>query len=215
MQQIERSGSYTNQRENNLSEKTNAHTDALLHNEQLQAKISFLESMTQTAFQQNRQFPLSENSEPLSEVDMEGEDNGLYAHLVNFSATHDIRIEDNPEATAIFLKNGSKGLHKRFSGGWVIFVKQSSSLQKSATLAHELAHHFTVPAENETEYARNESIAEGTAFIVCDYFGLDIGEQAFSYIGDYTDGKPFTPEVMQGIQDISRKIITGIIDAEL
>ncbi len=72
------------------------------------------------------------------------------------------------------------------ANGYYNFVKQEIGLkeagtdQQAKTFIHEIAHALTHgKVEN---YQEGEIVAEGTAFIVSSYFGLDTGSYSFEYV---------------------------------
>jgi hypothetical protein len=138
-----------------------------------------------------------------------GRDNGLYARLGFVAHSLGYEVEDNDELTGDILKDGRRGLRKQFGMGWILMVKQGSPLQMTATLAHEFSHHFTPDIYDEETLTLSETIAEGTAYVVCDYAGLDISSQAFPYIADYNRGE-FTDEMRSGIVTASADLLTQL-----
>lgn len=140
---------------------------------------------------------------------LEGTDGGLYGVLTEVALGLGYRVEDNDEITKEILRDGRRGLNKQFMSGWILMIKQGSSLQMSATLSHELAHRFTPRIEDEQSEVLSETIAEGTAFVVCDHFGLDISNQAFPHIASYNKGQ-FTPEMRAGIETVSSWMISRV-----
>lgn len=159
--------------------------------------MSNLEILRQGVLEENRRFLLSEREDE----SLEGSDNGLYSKLGKLAKTLGCEVVDDDTVTKDILRDGRKGLRKQFASGWVIMVKQGSLLQMSATLNHELAHHFTPSIQNEQDLVFSESVAEGIAFIVHTQFGLDISKQSFPYIAGYNEGI-FTTEMEE-------KIVTG------
>ena len=116
---------------------------------------------------------------------LEGVDNGLYSQLGFVAHRLGYRVEDSDDITKEILKDGRRGLNKRFFSGPTIMIKQGAPLQMAATIAHEIGHHFTPPINDTYGQIFAEVVAEGTAFIVCDHQGLDISPQAFPYIAGY------------------------------
>lgn len=72
------------------------------------------------------------------------------------------------------------------SHGWYspmehkIGLKNAAADQFAKTFLHEMAHAMTW--ENGQEYAEGELIAEGTAYVVAQYFGLETGSYSFEYV---------------------------------
>lgn len=173
---------------------------------ELDARIDVLEQGVKEACQ-----PLTQlkQEELLRDKDLKGTDNGLYPMLTELARRFGYRVEDNDAVTKEILRRGRKGLRKKFASGWVIMVKQGSPLQMSAILVHEIAHHFTPDVYNKQDQILSETIAEGTAFIVCYHYGLDISPQVFPYIAEYNNGE-FTSEMRKGIKAASARIIKSV-----
>lgn len=62
---------------------------------------------------------------------------------------------------------------------------------RAKVLLHEIAHALTemAPPKDETDRIRSEVIAEGAAFIVATYFGINLGLYSFDYLASWA-GKP-------------------------
>ena len=140
---------------------------------------------------------------------LEGRDEGFYRRLGFVAHSLGYRVEDNDEITGEILRDGRRGLRKEFFIGWVLMVKQGSPLQMSATLAHELGHHYTDDIHDEETLALSETVAEGTAYVVCDHAGLDISSQVFPYIAGYNNGE-FTDRMKSGIVTASTDLLTRL-----
>jgi hypothetical protein len=140
---------------------------------------------------------------------LEGQDNGLYARLGFVAHSLGYKVEDNDELTAEILRDGRRGLRMQFVMGWIVMIKQSSPLQMTATLAHELGHHYTPDIYDEEALALSETVAEGAAYIVCDHAGLDISSQVFPYIAGYNKGV-FTDQMKNGIVTASADLLTRL-----
>lgn len=78
------------------------------------------------------------------------------------------------------------------------------------TLVHELVHSKVDRIENlgDTSAEEREVVAEGTAFVVCNYFGLDTSDYSFEYVKGW--GGENNPVMRYGerIFDISSQIIS-------
>ena len=140
---------------------------------------------------------------------LQDEDNGLYARLGFVAHSLGYRVEDNDELTGEILRDGRRGLRKQFAMGWILMVKQGSPLQMTATLAHELGHHYTPDIYDEETLALSETVADGTAYVVCDHAGLDISPQVFPYIAGYNEGV-FTDRMRTGIVTASADLLTRL-----
>jgi len=63
----------------------------------------------------------------------------------------------------------------------IVVSDSLSGNHKAKTSVHELVHSRVHRNNNETK-EEQESVAEGAAFIVCSYFGLDTSSYSFEYI---------------------------------
>jgi len=84
------------------------------------------------------------------------------------------------------------GTHKGYydAGSNEIFLSESlTELEKPRTLIHEIAHKLALAGNEHTlshdERPMAEVIAEGAAFIVCSYLGVDTGPCSFSYVAGW------------------------------
>ncbi len=59
----------------------------------------------------------------------------------------------------------------------------------------------------------SETIADGSAFVVCDHFGLDISASSLPYIASYNEGV-FTPEMLHGIRVASLDMVLRLQEQE-
>ncbi len=90
--------------------------------------------------------------------------------------------------------------------GMTNFVKQGSPLEMTATLAHEQGHRYADDGYDMEAHILSETIADGSAFVVCDHFGLDISARSFPYITGHNDGV-FSPEMLHGIRIASLDMV--------
>jgi hypothetical protein len=93
-----------------------------------------------------------------------------------------------------------------------IVVRDNPMLQKTKTLAHELAHHFaghgvegdTSPREEQ------ETVAESVSYITLAHFGLDSGERSFPYIATWSRDQKLLRQALGTIQKVSSTIIDRV-----
>ena len=175
--------------------------DASLWGE-LSSSVAILEAGVKDALHPSR---LSPEGYPVVE-DLVGDDGGLYARLVLLAQGLGYTVVDDDTLTKDVLRDGRKGLNHNFYSGPTLMIKQGSPLQMAATLGHEIGHHWTPDIYDEESQAFAESVAEGTAFVVCHSHGLDISPQAFPYIAGYNNGV-FTDTSRSAIQDISTTML--------
>ena len=86
--------------------------------------------------------------------------------------------------------------------------------QKAKSLMHELAHHLLhrdVPA-TEMERPTLEAEAEGTAYAVLSYFGVDASDYSFAYVAHWAEQKEVVKAVLSNIQKTARTIIEVVED---
>ncbi|OUM90434.1 ArdC-like ssDNA-binding domain-containing protein [Parageobacillus thermoglucosidasius] len=91
-----------------------------------------------------------------------------------------------------------------------IVVDESLSMnQRCKTLVHELVHSKVHRQHTRSSTAEKEIVAEGTAFIVCSYFGLDTSDYSFRYVYSWKDRKDENPLMTYGTQicETAQKII--------
>jgi hypothetical protein len=84
--------------------------------------------------------------------------------------------------------------------------------QKAKSLTHELAHHLLhrdAPA-SEAERPTLEAEAEGTAYAVLFYFGVDTSSYSFAYVAHWAEQKEVVKAVLAGIQKTARAIIEAV-----
>jgi hypothetical protein len=86
--------------------------------------------------------------------------------------------------------------------------------QKAKSLTHELAHHLLhrdVPA-SEPERPTLEAEAEGTAYAVLSYFGVDASDYSFAYVAHWAEQKEVIKAVLSNVQKTARSIIESVED---
>jgi antirestriction protein ArdC len=87
---------------------------------------------------------------------------------------------------------------------------------RAKTLAHELAHHLLHRDATATESDRPalEAEAEGTAYAVLSYFGVDASEYSFAYVARWAEKKEVVRAALANIQKTVRKIIEAVADGD-
>lgn len=80
---------------------------------------------------------------------------------------------------------------------------------RAKTLAHELAHHLLHRDAVGTEADRPtfEAEAEGTAYAVLSYFGVDASEYSFAYVARWAESKEVVKTALFNIQKTVRVIV--------
>ncbi len=88
-----------------------------------------------------------------------------------------------------------------------IVVSDSLSVNhKAKTSVHELVHSRVHRKNNETK-EEQESVAEGAAFIVCSYFGLDTSSYSFEYIRGWSKEPESILKYCEQIHDAATSLI--------
>lgn len=165
---------------------------------------------------------LQTNGKSLPEFDvpvLEGDEGGqLYGSLGALANLEGVRVMEIPN-----FADGSMGFyapdHK------LIGIRthnddgtEIAQLQRTKTMAHEVAHHFDLsdrarsPDAPQRDQAGTEGIAEASAYVVLSHFGLDSGVRSFPYIAQWTHNKRTLKNIMSEIQRVSGKIIRGCED---
>lgn len=85
---------------------------------------------------------------------------------------------------------------------------------RAKTLAHELAHHLLHRDAEATEADRPalEAEAEGTAYAVLSYFGVDASEYSFAYVARWAESKDVVRAALSNLQRTVRTIIEAVED---
>ncbi len=105
---------------------------------------------------------------------------------------------------------GAKGYYQRGTKS-IVLAKGLALDQASKTLVHELAHsvcgHGMPGAERDR--STEEAEAEGTAFVVCEHFGIDTSNYTFGYVADWSgeEGPKVIKRVGAAVQKAARTII--------
>src|SRR5829696_6577073 len=86
--------------------------------------------------------------------------------------------------------------------------------QKAKSLTHELAHHLLHrdARASETERPTLEVEAEGTAYAVLSYFGVDASDYSFAYVAHWAEQKEVVKAVLSNIQKTTKAIIEAVED---
>jgi len=89
--------------------------------------------------------------------------------------------------------------------------------QRAKSLTHELAHHLLHRdvAATEMERPTLEAEAEGTAYAVLSYFGVDASSYSFSYVAHWAEQKEVVKAVLAGVQETAHAIIEAVEDGFL
>jgi hypothetical protein len=111
------------------------------------------------------------------------------------------------------LDPGANGLYS--SRRSLILLRETlSEDQKAKSLTHELAHHLLhrdAPAA-EAERPTLEAEAEGTAYAVLSYFGVDASSYSFAYVAHWAEQREVVKAVLAGVQRTAHAIIEAVED---
>lgn len=85
---------------------------------------------------------------------------------------------------------------------------------RTKTLTHELAHHLLHydAVASEADRPTFEAEAEGVAYAVLSYFGVDASEYSFAYVARWAERKDVVKAALSNIQKTVRKIIEAVED---
>ncbi len=118
-------------------------------------------------------------------------------------------LEDDAELDA--LSPGAKGLYS-LREGRILLRSGLPADQKAKTLAHELAHHLLHgnAAVSEEDRPTLEAEAEGAAYAVLSYFGVDASAYSFAYVARWAENKDVVKAALANIQKTVRTIIEAV-----
>lgn len=93
-----------------------------------------------------------------------------------------------------------------------IRLRPNPMSQMTKTLAHELSHHVHIQyfgTESDSRSER-ETVAEASAYVVSQYFGLDSGDYSFPYLAGWAANRDQLKSQLSLIQKVSSRIIDGL-----
>jgi hypothetical protein len=132
--------------------------------------------------------------------------------LLGFCGSEGLSVsKDDAELNA--LCPGANGVY--LSRENRILLKSTLSADgRAKTLAHELAHHLLHRDATGSEEDRPtlEAEAEGTAYAVLSYFGVDTSEYSFAYVARWAESNEVVKAALSNIQKTVRKIIEAVED---
>lgn len=89
----------------------------------------------------------------------------------------------------------------------IVVSDSLSGNHKAKTAVHELVHSKVHRKNSETK-EEQESVAEGAAFIVCSYFGLDTSSYSFEYIRGWSKEAESILKYCEQIHEIASSLIS-------
>lgn len=119
--------------------------------------------------------------------------------------------EDDEELDGLYP--GPNGYYSPRKG--LILLRETLAADgKAKSLTHELAHHLLhgdTPLRKE-ELPTLEAEAEGTAYAVLSYFGIDASSYSFAYVAHWAEHKEVVKAVLSRVQRTARTIIEAVED---
>ena len=111
------------------------------------------------------------------------------------------------------LSPGAKGYYSRMNKR-IVIRSGMSQVQTIKTLVHELAHsilHSDCESANESRNQK-EVEAEGTAAVVCSYFGINTSDYSVGYVAGWSERNDTSTLLnsLQNIHSCAEQIIVGI-----
>lgn len=109
------------------------------------------------------------------------------------------------------LSPGASGVYSRVEKR-IILRSNLSADGRAKTLAHELAHHLLHrdPGATEADRPTFEAEAEGTAYAVLSYFGVDSSEYSFAYVARWAGRQELFKATISNIQKAAHEIIESV-----
>ncbi len=126
-----------------------------------------------------------------------------YAEGQGLTLTTDPAKGDGTEAMGYYSRSAKE-----------VWIRQAPMAQMLKTGIHELAHHHDEEPNNREA---KETIAEGVAFQVCAYFGIDTSERSFPYIAHWASaegGPELIKRLLGHIQKLTKQMIAALSPAE-
>ena len=136
----------------------------------------------------------------------------LSRSLLALCESEDVPIsEDDAELDA--LSPGANGVYSRREKS-ILLRSNLSADGRVKTLVHELAHHLLHgdPGATEEDRPTFEAEAEGTAYAVLSYFGIDASEYSFAYVARWAKSKDIVKTALSNIQQTIRMIVEAVED---
>lgn len=119
--------------------------------------------------------------------------------------------------TVSFGKTGhAEGYTQPLTHQIVISEGLPNDAARASVLAHELAH-ATLHADADYDYTAHrgtaETEAEGVAFVVAEFYGLEVGNSSAGYIAGWAPDTETLMKVGQRITSTAKAIIDGTVEA--
>jgi antirestriction protein ArdC len=165
--------------------------------EEVDRQVTFFRGASVFDVSQTDGAPLPEVAVPVLDSQAGSE---LYARLEGVALAEGLRVTMGHES---FLQRATMmGFYERDNRA--IYLREAAQLQKTKTLAHELAHHF---ARHQVSGPESETEAEAVSYVVLSHHGLDSGQRSFAYIATWSKDKAVLKAALATIQTVSTTII--------
>ena len=165
--------------------------------EDVEKQVPFFRSASVFDVSQTDGAPLPEIPVPVLDSEAGSE---LYVQLEGVALTEGLRVTIGHEA--FMQRPQMMGFYE--PANRAIYLREAAQLQKTKTLAHELAHHF---AKHKVSGPESETEAEAVSYVVLAHHGLDSGERSFAYIATWSKDKAVLKTALAAIQTVSTTII--------
>lgn len=135
---------------------------------------------------------------------------GLGRSLLAFSRSEGVPVSED-DADLDKYSPGANGVYllreKR-----ILLRSTLSADGRTKTLAHELAHHLPHrdAVGEEADRTTFEAEAEGTAYAVLCYFGVDASEYSFTYVAHWAESKEVVKTALSNIHKTVRVIVAAV-----
>ncbi len=130
--------------------------------------------------------------------------------LLSFCESKDVPVSEN-DSELDTLSPGANGVYSRREKRIILRSKLSAD-GKAKTLVHELVHHLLHrdPTAMEAYRPTFEAEAEGTAYTVLSYFGVDASNYSFAYVAHWAERKELFKTTICNIQRAAHEIIESV-----
>lgn len=154
--------------------------------------------------------PMPEKPRPQSLRGDSGAARALGRLLLAFCGSAGVPVSED-DAELDCFSPGAKGLY-HLREKRILLRSALPADQRTKTLAHELAHHPLHRDADASEADRPafEAEAEGAAYAVLSYFGVDASEYSFAYVARWAESKDVVKAALAGIQKVVREIIQTV-----
>ena len=156
--------------------------------------------------------PLPEKPRPAALPGSSSAARTLARSLARLCKAEGLELRESGEEIDAFYP-GANGLYSP-RRNLILLRETLADDQKAKSLTHELAHHLLHRAARASEAERPtlEAEAEGTAYAVLSYFGVDTSDYSFAYVAHWAEQKEVVKAVISNIQKAAREIIEAVED---